>query len=104
MSHGVPKMIYFSGLTLEIYLKESVTIWITEKMQELEFERKIAKRSDIKALFDLELNQIVKMSELSEIYVNTKQVERQRVSTCLKVLCEPGEGGGGGVLSNMTSC
>ena len=66
--------------------------WITEKMQELEFyidgERKIAKWSDIKALFDLELNQIVKMSKLSEISVNPKPVERQRVSTCLKVFCE----------------
>ena len=48
--------------------------------QELEFnvdgERKIVKWSDIKALFDLELNQIVKMSKLSEIPVNPKQVER----------------------------
>ena len=52
--------------------------WITEMMQELEFyidgEREIAKWSDIKALFDLELNQIVKMSKLSEISVNPKPV------------------------------
>ena len=55
--------------------------WITEKMQELEFyidgERKIAKWTDIKALFKFELNQIVKMSKLSEISVNPKPVERQ---------------------------
>ena len=61
--------------------------WITEKMQALEFyidgERKIAKWFDIKALFDLELNQIVSMSKLSEISVNPKPVETQRVSTCL---------------------
>lgn len=63
--------------------------WITEKTGELEFlvddERKVAKWDDLKRLYQLESNDLVKTSKLTEIAVNPKPIERQRVSTCLKV-------------------
>ena len=66
--------------------------WITEKTQELEFvyegEMKTAKWSDTKALYNLEKTQLIKCSKLTEVAVNPKPVERQRVSPCLQVFCD----------------
>ena len=65
---------------------------MTEKIQELEFvyegEMKTAKWSDIKALYNLEKTQLIKCSKLTEVAVNPKPVERQRVSPCLQVFCD----------------
>ncbi|XP_065660880.1 uncharacterized protein LOC136084588 [Hydra vulgaris] len=73
-------------------LKNIRNIWITEKSQELEFfvnkEKKVAKWSHIVALHKLESNQMIKMSKLTDVAVFPKPIERQKVSTCLKVFCE----------------
>ena len=66
--------------------------WITESCQELDFyadgERKTAKWADIITLYNLEANQIVKLSKLTEVSVYPKPIEKQRVSTCLQVFCD----------------
>ena len=52
--------------------------WITEKTQELEFVKdgikRVARWSDIKRLYQLECNQIVKMSKLFEVAVSPKPI------------------------------
>ena len=64
------------------------------KTQELEFvyegEMKTAKWSNIKALYNLEETQLIKLIliKLTEVAVNPKPVERQRVSPCLQVFCD----------------
>lgn len=66
--------------------------WITEKTQELEFtfegRTEVAKWSDIINLYELEKNNLVKLSKLDAVSVNPKPIERQRVSTVLKVFCD----------------
>ena len=50
--------------------------------------KKVAKWSHIVALHKLESNQMIKMSKLTDIAAFPKPIERQKVSTCLKVFCE----------------
>ena len=65
---------------------------MTEPMQKFEYvhenEKKVARWSDIRKLFELETNDTVKLCKLDEIYVTPKPIERQRVSTCLKTFCD----------------
>ena len=66
--------------------------WITEKMKELEFdiqnERFVASWNDLIKLYRLERDELTKLSSLNEVSVFPKPIERQKVSTCLKVFCE----------------
>ena len=72
--------------------------WLTEKTHELNFEADdtefVAKWNDLVKLYDLEakeseINSGVRgLSKLNEVAVRPKPVERQRVSTCLRVFCE----------------
>lgn len=66
--------------------------WLTEKMQELSFSddgvTKLAKWSDLKILHNFEKENIVKLSRLNDIALAPKPVERQNVSTCLRVFCD----------------
>ena len=48
----------------------------------------VAKWSDIKMLHDIEKEQLVKLSKLTDLAVTPKPIERQKVSTCLKVFCD----------------
>lgn len=75
-------------------LKNIRNNWLTEAMGELRFPHegqvRIAKWSHLVQLFKLELetDSLVKMSDLDEVSVFPKPIERQRVSTCLKVFSE----------------
>ena len=66
--------------------------WLTEKVAELEFTvdgvKKVAKWDDLRKLHELECHKLVKMSKLSDVAVNPKPIERQKVSDCLKVFCK----------------
>ena len=66
--------------------------WITEKTQELQFTYEgktyLAKWSDIKKLYELEQNSLVKLSKLTDVAVSPKPIERQKVETCLRVFCD----------------
>ena len=46
------------------------------------------KCSHIAALNQLQLNQTIKMSKLTNFAVFPKPIEMQKISTCLKVFCE----------------
>ena len=66
--------------------------WITEKVKELEFdiqnERFVACSNDLIKLYRLERDELTKLSSSNEVSVFPKPIERQKVSTCLKVFCE----------------
>lgn len=66
--------------------------WLTEKCQELFFTYKgvsrTAKWSDLKTLFQVEKDAIIKLSKLNETAIFPKPIERQNVSTCLRVFCD----------------
>ena len=66
--------------------------WITEKVQELEYKDgdqvKVAKWSHIVQLHNIEKDNLVKLSKLSEVTVSPKPIERQKVSICLQVFCD----------------
>ena len=66
--------------------------WITEKSGELEYEfegkKQVAKWSDLKLLYDVECESLLKLSKLSYVSVYPKPIERQSVETCLKVFCD----------------
>lgn len=72
--------------------------WLTEKTHELSFGEKddefVAKWVDLLHLYDLEAKEseensgVRGLSKLNEVAVRPKPVERQRVSTCLRVFCE----------------
>ena len=72
-------------------LKNIRNNWITEKSQELVYfddgKQKVARWDDLKTLHVIESNNLVKMSKLSDVSVYPKPIERQRVSTCLRVFC-----------------
>ena len=73
-------------------LKSIRNNWITEKTQELEFydgfTLRVARWSDIVNLYNLEESSLVKMAKLTEVSVFPKPIERQTVSTCLKIFNE----------------
>ena len=72
-------------------LKNIRNLWLTEKTGELTyvFEGVVrtAKWQVIRDLHELESSSLVKMSCLTDVAVNPKPIERQRVETCLKVFC-----------------
>ena len=80
---GVPLITCFFSLCS--LAKNARNIWITKSCQELDShtdeENKTANWTDIKALHNLEANQIVKFSKLTDVSVYLKPTER--VSTCL---------------------
>lgn len=51
-------------------------------------KKKVARWSDIQKLFELEKNDTVKLSKLDEVSVKPNPIERQIVSTCLKIFCD----------------
>lgn len=75
-------------------LKNIRNNWLTEATGELTFtdtasgQQKTAKWQHLVDLFKLEKGELVKMSDLEEVAVWPKPIERQRVSTCLKVFSE----------------
>jgi len=66
--------------------------WITEKTKKLIFyednEPKVASWSHLENLLRYEKQNIVKMSNLTDVAVYPSPVERQKVSFCLKVFCD----------------
>ena len=72
--------------------------WLTEKTHELSFDENgetfLAKWNDLIQLYDLEAKEsesntgVRGLSKLNEVSVRPKPVERQRVSTCLRVFCD----------------
>ena len=77
-------------------LKNIRNLWLTEKMGELEFYdkgvKRVAKWTYLKQLHQLESQSLVTLSDLNEVAVAPKPVERQRVSTCLRVFSEKTHG------------
>ena len=73
-------------------LKNIRNNWLTEKSGELIFydgdTQKVAKWSHLCELFKAESGSLLKLSKLNETAVFPKPVERQNVSTCLKVFSE----------------
>ena len=74
-------------------LKNIRNNWLTELTGELQFElddgvRRTAKWSHLIELEKLERASVVKMSDLTEVAVSPKPIERQKVSTCLKIFSE----------------
>ena len=73
-------------------LKNIQNLWLTEKTGEIKFFdsgiARIAKWAVLKKLFDLECKNVVKLSDLNEVSIAPKPIERQRVSTCLCVFSE----------------
>lgn len=73
-------------------LKNIRNNWLTEATGELEFFHdgvlRTAKWSHLLQLFKLEEKSLVKMSDLDDVSVCPKPIERQKVSTCLKVFSE----------------
>ena len=69
-------------------------LWLTEKTGELQYDDngviRIAKWLHLKQLYDLEskTGTIVKMSKLDDIAIHPKPIERQKVTTCLKVFSD----------------
>ena len=61
-------------------------------MKELEFdiqnERFVTSWNDLIKLYRLERDELTKLSSLNEVPVFPKPIERQKVSTCLKIFCE----------------
>ena len=66
--------------------------WLMEKTKEILFYEngvaKIAKWSHLVTLYRLESSCIIKLSKLNEVVISPKPIERQKVSTCLRVYCE----------------
>ena len=72
-------------------LKNIRNLWLAEKLGELSFEDNgimTAKWSHLKQLYELESNGIVQMPKLNEVSIFPKPIERQKVSTCLRVFCD----------------
>lgn len=73
-------------------LKNIRNNWLTETTGELQFPHdgkvRTAKWSHLVHLMKLEQGSLVKLSDLDEVSVMPKPIERQKVSTCLKVFSE----------------
>ena len=72
-----------------VHLLENIrNLWLTEKT-ELTFDddgvRRVAKWAHLKQLYRFESERLVKLSDLNEISISPKSIERQRVSICLRV-------------------
>ena len=72
-------------------IKNIRNLWLTEKVGELEVEdngvMRTARWSHLRQLYELESKELVKMSNLNEVSIYPKPIERQKVSTCLRVFC-----------------
>ena len=70
-------------------LKNICNLWLTEKTGELIFDddgvRRVAKWAHLKQLYSFEFERLVKLSNLNEISIVPKPIERQQVSICLRV-------------------
>ena len=57
--------------------------WLTDKCGELEYEFdgkvQIARWSDLKMLYKVECNSLIKLSKLTEVSISPKPIERQKV-------------------------
>ena len=73
-------------------MKNIRNLWITKKSSQLRFEDEgkeyIADFQHLRMLFDSEQKSLLKMSNLDEVSVYPKPIERQRVGPCLKVFSE----------------
>ena len=73
-------------------LKNIRNNWLTEMTGELTFQvdgvTRTAKWRHLLELHKLECDSLVKMSDLNEVAVSPKPIERQKVSTCLRVFSE----------------
>ena len=73
-------------------LKNIRNNWLTEQEGELTFDddgvMRTAKWRHLRELHKLECQSLVKMSDLNEVAVSPKPVERQKVTTCLRVFSE----------------
>ena len=74
-------------------LKSLRNNWLTERSKELLFYdngvAKVAKWVHLETLFNYEsVSSLTKLSKLDEVSVYPKPIERQKVSTCLKIFCE----------------
>ena len=66
--------------------------WLGEISGELKFEFEgevmLAKWSDLQLLHEAESKTLIKLSKLNAVAVAPKPIERQKVSTCLRVFCD----------------
>ena len=73
-------------------IKNIRNLWLTEKTGELLFRHEdkefVASWHHLRDLHRSEALSMLKMSKLSEVAVNPRPIERQRVNTCLQVFCE----------------
>ena len=73
-------------------LKNIRNLWQTEKTGELIFDddgvRWVAKWVHLKQLYNFESERVVKLSDLNEISIAPKPIERQQVSICLRMFSE----------------
>ena len=71
-------------------LKNIYNLWLTEKTGELIFDgiKRVAKWAHLKQLYCFEYERQTKLSDLNEISIALKPIERQEVSTCLRVFPE----------------
>ena len=80
------------GIYLLFDFVHLLKIWIMEKSSQLVFEdngkEHLADFNHIKDLYKWEKKDKVKMSELDKVSVYPNPIERQSVSTCLKVFSE----------------
>ena len=75
-----------------IGLKIFAILWLTEKTEKLIFEdnevSQIAKWAHLKLLYRLQSERLIKFSDLNEFYTAPKPIERQRISTYLKIFSD----------------
>ena len=73
-----------------VYLLKNIrNLWLTEKTGELIFDDDgVVKWTYLKRLYRFESERRVKLSDLNEITIAPKPIERQRVSTSLRVFSE----------------
>ena len=71
-------------------LKNIRNLWLTEKTGEYDNNgvQRTAKWEHLRTLHKLESDKLVKLSDLNDISIAPKPVERQRVATCLRVFSE----------------
>ena len=82
------KHMFFDYINL---LKNIQNLWLTEKTGELIFNDdgiSIKKWAHLKQLYHFESERLVKLSDLNEISIIPKPIEKQWVSTCLRVFSE----------------
>ena len=73
-------------------LKHIRNLWLREKTGELVYSdngiQRTAKWEHLKCLYKLESEKLVKLSDLNEVAIAPKPIERQSVSTCLRVFSD----------------